>query len=87
MISTRVRKGCSTTPAKMATIVNLSGYLEKEFTRSAGGLAPQYVRLGFFVNNATDKKYYALRTSQAFIGLLDVAAPPITYGLRFGIGF
>ena len=69
------------------TIVNLSGYLEKEFTRSAGGLAPQYVRLGFFVNNATDKKYYALRTSQAFVGLLDVAAPPRTYGLRLGIGF
>ena len=68
-------------------IVNLSGYVQKDFDRGAGGLTPRYVRLGFFVNNATDKKYYALRTSQAFIGLLDVAAPPRTYGLRFGIGF
>lgn len=69
------------------TIINLSGYVQKDFDHGSGGVAPRYARLGFFVNNATDKQYYALRTSQAFIGLLDVAAPPITYGLRIGIGF
>jgi outer membrane receptor protein involved in Fe transport len=67
-------------------LINISGHLQKDFT-AVGGLRPRYVRLGFFVNNLTDKKYYALRTSQAFIGLLDVAAPPRTYGLRFGVGF
>jgi iron complex outermembrane receptor protein len=70
------------------TLVNLSGYFEKRVTGSTpDSFSPDYYRIGFFVNNATDEEYYALRTSQAFIGLLDVAAPPRTYGLRISAGF
>lgn len=69
-------------------LVNLSGYLEREVDWSdGGGFSPRYYRIGFFVNNATDKKYYTLRVAQPFIGLLDVAAPPRTYGLRLSAGF
>lgn len=69
------------------TLVNMSGYLEHDFAAAPGTLAPENFRIGFFVNNVTDEEIYALRTSQAFIGLLDVAAPPRTYGLRVSAAF
>lgn len=69
------------------TLVNVSGYLQRDLVNSSASFSPDYYRVGFFVNNALDTEYYALRTSQAYIGLLDVAAPPMTYGLRLSAAF
>ena len=67
-------------------LINISGYLEKD-NSGAGEFIPKYYRVGFYINNATDTRYYALKTSQAFIGLLTSAAQPITFGLRVSAGF
>jgi iron complex outermembrane receptor protein len=69
-------------------LFNVSGYLERQVDDAgSGGLSPKYYRVGFFINNATDKKYFAVRVPQPFIGLMEVAAPARTYGLRLSAGF
>lgn len=60
-------------------LVNVSGYLEWD----------RKYRLGFYVTNATNKKYYGDRTliTGDFGGLLDQVAPPRAYGLRVSASF
>lgn len=69
-------------------VLNISGYVEKDVNNAGqSGFSPSYYRLGFFVNNATGTKYASLRTEQAYIGQLEVVAPPLMYGLRLSVGF
>jgi len=68
-------------------IANVSGYLEHTVGNSSSGFGLKDYRIGFYINNATDKKYYWVRTPQASLGLLDTVAPPLTFGLRVSAGF
>ena len=63
------------------TIVNVTGYL-KPTGVGDNALGLSDYRLGFFINNATDEKIYALRTTSAGFGIADQVVEPITYGIR-----
>jgi iron complex outermembrane recepter protein len=64
-------------------LMNISSYVEKTLPSS---VIKSY-RVGVFVNNATDKRYYILRSASPFIGLLDAVAKPMTFGLRASADF
>lgn len=55
----------------------------------SGGIGPQdgSVEIGFYVNNLTGKKYYAIRQTVAPFGAYDAAASPRTYGVRATMAF
>jgi iron complex outermembrane receptor protein len=64
-------------------LANISADIEKDLRNSGQrtfGL--KSYKVGFFIYNATNRRYYILRDVSAGEGAYDVAAPPLTFGLR-----
>ncbi|MDB5970043.1 MAG: hypothetical protein JWQ90_2493 [Hydrocarboniphaga sp.] len=63
------------------TLVNVTGYVEPAHIQS-NVLGLTAYKIGFYVNNATDEKIYALRNTSAGFGIADQVLEPRTYGIR-----
>jgi iron complex outermembrane recepter protein len=61
------------------TLVNISGDIEKDLQ---GRFGLQSIKAGFFIYNATDRRYFVTRDVQAGEGAYDIVAPPLSFGLR-----
>jgi outer membrane receptor protein involved in Fe transport len=65
------------------TITNVSGNIEKNLKSSGRGtFGLKSFKVGFFIYNATNRRYFVTRNVSAGEGAYDVVAPPLTFGLR-----
>jgi iron complex outermembrane receptor protein len=69
-------------------IVNISGDLEHQAAGAGSrGIGLKAYKIGYYVKNATNKKYYQLRGTSAGLGEYEQVAAPITVGLRLSADF
>jgi iron complex outermembrane recepter protein len=65
------------------TLANISGDIEKDLGNSGQGAhGIKSFKVGFFIYNATNRRYYITRDVSAGEGAYDIVAPPLTFGLR-----
>jgi iron complex outermembrane recepter protein len=65
------------------TIANISGDIEKELSNSGQDtFGLKSFKVGFFIYNATNRRYFVSRDIQVGEGAYDIVAPPLTFGLR-----